>query len=52
LNSPIEQNFAIVFPLFFAALLLTVTAVLAALSGWFRLSEISEPNRGAPHASP
>jgi hypothetical protein len=37
LNSLIEQNFAVVFPLFFAALWLTVTTVLAVLSGWFRL---------------
>jgi hypothetical protein len=37
LNSLIEQNFAVGFPLFFAALWLTVTTVLAVLSGWFRL---------------
>jgi hypothetical protein len=37
LNNLIEQNFAIVFPVFFAALWLTVTTVLAVLSGWFRL---------------
>ena len=37
LNSLIEQNFAVFFPLFFAALWLTVTTVLAVLSGWFRL---------------
>jgi hypothetical protein len=37
LHSLIEQNFAVFFPLFFASLWLTVTTVLAALSGWFRL---------------
>jgi hypothetical protein len=37
LNSLIEQNFEVFFPLFFAALWLTVTTVLALLSGWFRL---------------
>jgi hypothetical protein len=37
LNSSIEQNFAGFFPLFFAALWLTVTTILAMLSGWFRL---------------
>jgi hypothetical protein len=38
LNSLIEQNFAVSFPLFFAALWLAVTTVLAVLSGWFRLA--------------
>jgi hypothetical protein len=33
----IEQNFAIGFPFFFAAMWLIVTTVLALLSGWFRL---------------
>jgi hypothetical protein len=47
LNSLIEQNFA-VFLLFFAALWLTVTTILAILSGWFRLvarfpNQIVEP---------
>src|SRR5215469_8569392 len=37
MNSLIEQNLAVFFPLFFAALWLTVTTVLAVLSGWFRL---------------
>jgi hypothetical protein len=37
LNSLIEQNFAVFFPLFFGSLWLTVTTILAALSGWFRL---------------
>jgi hypothetical protein len=37
LTSLIEQNFAVFFPLFFASLWLTVTTILAALSGWFRL---------------
>lgn len=37
MNSIIEQNFAVFFPLFFASLWLTVTTILAALSGWFRL---------------
>jgi hypothetical protein len=35
----IGQNLAIFFPLFFVALWLTVTTVLALLSGWFRLME-------------
>jgi hypothetical protein len=37
LNSLIEQNFAVFFSLFFAGLWLTVTTLLAVLSGWFRL---------------
>jgi hypothetical protein len=48
LNSWIEQNFAVFFPLFFALLWLAVTTILAALSGWFRLmarfpNQIAEP---------
>lgn len=48
MNSSIEQNFAVFFPLFFAALWLTVTTILAVLSGWFRLmarypNQIAEP---------
>jgi hypothetical protein len=38
--SSIEQNFAIVFPFFFAAMWLTVTTILALLTGWFRLMEV------------
>jgi hypothetical protein len=38
--SSIEQNFAIIFPFFFAAMWLAVTTVLALLSGWFRLMEV------------
>jgi hypothetical protein len=34
----IEQNFAVAFPFFFAAMWLTVTTILALLSGWFRLT--------------
>jgi hypothetical protein len=37
LSSLIEQNFAVFFPLSFVSLWLTVTTVLAVLSGWFRL---------------
>jgi hypothetical protein len=37
LGGLIEQNSAVFFPLFFAALWLTVATVLAVLSGWFRL---------------
>jgi hypothetical protein len=37
LNRLIEQNFAVLFPLIFASLWLTVTAILAVLSGWLRL---------------
>lgn len=37
MNSWIEQNIAVVFPLFFASLWLVVTTILAVLSGWFRL---------------
>jgi hypothetical protein len=37
LNSPIGQNLAVFVPLVFVALWLTVTTVLALLSGWFRL---------------
>jgi hypothetical protein len=37
LNSLIEQNVAVFFPLFFVSLWLAVTTVLAVLSGWFRL---------------
>jgi hypothetical protein len=37
LNKLIEQNFAVVFPLFFASLWLAITTVLAVFSGWFRL---------------
>ena len=36
----IEQNPAIFFPFFFVALWLTVTTILALLSGWFRLMEV------------
>jgi hypothetical protein len=36
-NSLIEQNLAVFLPLFFASLWLTVTTILAMLSGWFRL---------------
>jgi hypothetical protein len=44
----IQQNFAVFFPLFFAAVWLTVTTILAVLSGWFRLmarfpNTIAEP---------
>jgi hypothetical protein len=38
LNSLIEQNIAVLFPLFFASLWLTVCTILAVLSGWFRLT--------------
>jgi len=34
----IKQNFAVFFPLFFVGLWLTVTTILAVLSGWFRLT--------------
>ena len=34
---PIKQNLAVFFPLFFVALWLAVTTILALLSGWFRL---------------
>jgi hypothetical protein len=37
LNSSIEHNFAVFSPLFFAAMWLTVTTILAVLSDWFRL---------------
>jgi hypothetical protein len=37
LKSLIEQNFAVFFPLFFASLWMTVTTILAVLSGWLRL---------------
>jgi hypothetical protein len=37
LDSIFEQHFAIVFPFFFAALWLSVTTLLAVLSGWFQL---------------
>jgi hypothetical protein len=37
LDHSIEQHFAVFFPLFFAVLWLTVTTILAVLSGWFRL---------------
>jgi hypothetical protein len=37
LNNLIEQNLAIFLPLFFTLLWLTVTTVLAVLSGWFQL---------------
>jgi hypothetical protein len=37
LNKLVESNLAIFFPLYFAALWLTVTTLLAALSGWFGL---------------
>jgi hypothetical protein len=37
LNSFIAQNNAVFFPLFFVSLWLTVTTLLAVLSGWFRL---------------
>jgi hypothetical protein len=39
LAGSIEQNPAIFLPLFLAALWLTVTTILALLSGWFRLME-------------
>lgn len=38
LNSFIEQNNVVVFPLFFATLWLTITTILAVFSGWFRLA--------------
>jgi hypothetical protein len=44
LNSLIEQNFAFFFPLFFASIWLTVSTILAVLSGWFRLMT-KFPNR-------
>jgi hypothetical protein len=44
LNRLIEQNLAVVFPLFFVGLWLTVTTVLALLSGWFRLM-VKYPDR-------
>jgi hypothetical protein len=37
LSRSIEQNFAVLFPLIFASLWLTVTTILAVLSGWLRL---------------
>jgi len=40
LTGLIEQNPAIFFPFFFVALWLTVTTILALLSGWFRLMEV------------
>jgi len=40
LTGLIEQNPAIFFPCFFVALWLTVTTILALLSGWFRLMEV------------
>jgi hypothetical protein len=40
----IEQKFAVFFSLFFASLWLTVTTILAVLSGWFRLMA-KFPNR-------
>lgn len=48
MKNSIEQNFAVFFPLFFAALWLTAAAILAMLSGWFRLmarfpDQIEEP---------
>lgn len=48
MKSPIDHNFAVFFPLFFGALWLTVTTILAWLSGWFRLmarfpDRIAEP---------
>jgi hypothetical protein len=46
LNSLIEQHFAVFFPLFFALLWLTVTTILAVLSGWFRLM-VKFPNQTA-----
>jgi hypothetical protein len=36
-NSLIEQNIAVFLPLFIASVWLTVTTILAVLSGWFRL---------------
>ncbi len=47
-NVSVEQDFAVFFPLFIAALWLTVTTVLAVLSGWFRLmmrfpNQIAQP---------
>jgi hypothetical protein len=44
LNSLIEQDFAVFFPLFFASLWLTATTILAVLSGWLRLMA-KFPNR-------
>jgi hypothetical protein len=35
----IEQNPGVFFPLFFAAIWLTVTTILAVFSGWFKLME-------------
>lgn len=37
MNSSIQQNFEAFFPLFFAALWLTITTILAMISSWFRL---------------
>jgi hypothetical protein len=34
-----EKNFGVFFPLFFAAVWLTVTTILGLASGWFRLME-------------
>ena len=39
LTGLIKSNFGIFFPLFFAVTWLTVTTILALLSGWFRLME-------------
>lgn len=44
MNSLIEQNYAVFFPIFFVALWLTVTTLLALLSGWFELMA-KYPNR-------
>jgi hypothetical protein len=38
LNSWIQQNIAVVFPLFFVAVWLGVSTMLAVFSGWFRLA--------------
>lgn len=48
MSSSIEQNLPVFFPMFFAALWLSVTTILAVLSGWFRLmarfpNQIAEP---------
>lgn len=37
MNGLIERNFAVVFPIVFVSLWLTVTTILSVLSGWFRL---------------
>ncbi len=44
LTAVIEKNFALLFPLFFVGLWLTVTTILSLLSGWFSLMALY-PNR-------